>query len=98
MNMAAQMLQPMDDDLDAMFAQAPAETEDNLFMSLEVPKDVDVKATTPQYKLIEGQAILKQGARVLSMHFHVLNGEPMDEFYNPDSHLFDEPETCVFHT
>lgn len=98
-NEAALALQPMDDDLDALFAAAPgAGGAGGVFMSLEVPPDANVHVTTPQYRLVEGEALLKQMAQLLAMHFHVVNGEPMDEVYNIESHLFVEPTTPIFHT
>jgi hypothetical protein len=86
------------EDLDAMFAEAPAGDADELFLGLAVPAEVDPSIMTPHYLLVEGISKLKQMAQILTLHFHVQNGETMEELYHADSRVFNELPTPMFHT
>lgn len=86
------------DELDALFSTAPAGNEDKLFLSLAVPAEVDPSVMTPQYQLIDGQAKISQMCVILALFYHVVNGETIEEMYDTDQHLFNEPVTAVFHT
>ena len=86
------------DELDALFAETPAGNEDKLFLSLAVPAQVDPSVMTPQYENTDGVAKVKQMTLILALFYHVVNGEPIEEIYDTDSHLFAERTTPVFHT
>jgi hypothetical protein len=89
-------------DLDAMFEELPEPTQaggnDAPFGSaFKVPDGIDTLKMKPAYVLVGAQSNIRQCCQILAMHFHVVNGETMEELYQTETRQLAEPVTPLFH-